>query len=230
MILDNKGIICGRINTVKKVYRQLIKRLIKILDGFDYAILSPDISDRSVVLVKIALRTTDRISFLRELKEATPFQIVLNKLDKTVLIAELETDKYITFELYHFFHSDRLTYLDIEEVLRHRTYNGVHYIPAWEHLLEFAILNSFLNEEGLGQDIIDGFKDLHVFLQEDLLDNFNAKYDTAFNSIYDLRDYRPTIESHLQKRLKTFPSNKFAKRVQLRWLNIKRLLKRSAVY
>ncbi len=211
-------------------YKQLIKKLIKILDSFDYVMLSPGILSQQIAVLKVALRTDNRAAFLRQLQKIIPFQVVQNKLDKTVLTTDLEKDTFITIELYHFFHSDRLTYLDIEAVLRNRVYGKNYYTPSWEHLIEFSILNSFLNKGSLNQAFIDRFKDLHVFLQEGLLDYFNTKFDTAFNAIYELSDYRSTIEDHFRKRLKQSPTNKFAKRVQLRWINMKRLLKRPAIY
>jgi len=212
-------------------YIQLTKALINTLEHFDYTLLSPSINSQELPVIKVAIRSKERKFFLDTLAENIDFQIVQSKLDSTILTADLGTNQFLTIEVYHFFHVDRLTYLDAKEVMANRKLwdNGL-YIPTLEHLLEFSILNSFLNEEGLNDSVIKQFEDLHIFLQEGLLDYINTKYDTYFNSLYDLVDYKETIDNHFRKQLKQFPANKFANRMKLGWVNVKQLFKRSAVF
>jgi len=211
-------------------YIQLANTLISTLENFDYTLLTPGITSQEFSIIKISIPSKVRESFLQSLAETTDFQVIQSKLDTTILTTDLDKDQIITLEIYHYFHSDRLTYLNPKEVYNNRQlWDGV-YIPKLEHLLEFSILNSFLNEEGLSRQIIKQFEDLHIFLQEGLLDSFNTKYDTFFTSLHDLVDYKETIENHFRKQLKQFPANKFSNRVKLGWVNMKQLLKRSAVF
>lgn len=212
-------------------YLQLIKELTTTLDLFDYALLTPGITSQVLPVIKLAIPSKERDVFQQQLAEKIDFQVIQSKLDTTILTVDLDQNQFLTIELYHFFHVDRMTYLDIKEVLANKKQSekGL-YIPKLEHLLEFSILNSFFHEEGLSDHIINRFEDLHIFLQEGLLDYFNAKYDTYFNSLYDLSDYKETMDNHFRKQLKQFPVNKFANRMKLGWVNMKRLLKRSAVF
>jgi len=212
-------------------YLQLIKELTTTLDFFDYTLLTPGITSQVLPVIKLAVRSKEREIFQQKLAEKIDFQVIQSKLDSTILTVDLDKSQFITIELYHFFHVDRMTYLDIEAVLANKKQSekGL-YIPKLEHLLEFSILNSFFHEEGLSDQIINRFEDLHIFLQEGLLDYFNTKYDTYFNSLYDLSDYKEMIDNHFRKQLKQFPANKFANRMKLGWINMKRLLKRSAVF
>ncbi len=212
-------------------YLQLVKELTTTLDFFDYTLLTPGITSHFMPVIKLAIRSKERDVFQQKLAEKVDFHIVQSKLDTTILTVDLETDQFLTIELYHFFHEDRLIYLNIEEVLANKKQSekGL-FIPKLEHLLEFSILNSFFHEEGLSDKIIKRFEDLHIFLQEGLLEQFNTKYDTYFNSLYDLSDYKEMMSNHFRKQLKQFPVNKLANRVKLGWVNVKRLLKRSAVF
>lgn len=216
---------------LKTNYLHLVKELINTLQHFNYTLLSPSINSHELSVIKVAIRSKERKVFLKTLAENITFQIVQSKLDSTILTTDLTANQFVTIEVYHFFHVDRLTYLDAKEVMEHRKLwdNGL-YIPKLEHLLEFSILNSFLNEEGLNDSVIKQFEDLHIFLQEGLLDYFNTKYDTYFNSLYDLVDYKETISNHFRKQLKQFPANKFANRMKLGWVNVKQLFKRSAIF
>lgn len=215
---------------LQQKYKQLANALITTLKDFDYTLLTPSITNQYFPIIKLSLRSRERESFLQNLTESLDFQVVQSKLDATTLTTELENGQLITIEIYHYFHSDRLTYLNAKEVFKHRqVWDGV-YTPKLEHLLEFSILNSFLNEEGLDRKIIRQFEDLHIFLQEGLLDYFNTKYDTFFTSLHDLVDYKETVENHFRKQLRQFPANKFSNRMRLGWVNIKQLLKRSAVF
>ena len=212
-------------------YLQLVKELTTTLDFFDYTLLTPGITSHFLPVIKLAIRSKERENFQQKLAEKIDFQVVQSKLDTTILTVDLGATQFLTIELYHFFHEDRLIYLNIEEVLANKKQSekGL-FIPKLEHLLEFSILNSFFHEEGLSDKIIKRFEDLHIFLQEGLLESFNTKYDTYFNSLYDLSDYKEMMGNHFRKQLKQFPVNKFANRVKLGWVNMKRLLKRSAVF
>ncbi len=211
-------------------YLQLANALITTLKNFDYTLLTPSITSQEFPIIKFSIPSKERETFLHAFAESTDFQVIQSKLDTTILTVELGTAQLLTLEVYHYFHSDRLTYLNPKEVYNNRQlWDGV-YIPKLEHLLEFSILNSFLNEEGLSPQIIRQFEDLHIFLQEGLLDYFNTKYDTFFTNLHELADYKETIENHFRKQLKQFPANKFSNRVKLGWVNMKQLLKRSAVF
>jgi len=211
-------------------YLQLADALVATLQNFDYTLLTPGITSQSFAVIKVALLAKDRDTFLQNLVEKTDFQVIQSRFDTTILTADLPKDELVTLEIYHHFHSDRLIYLNPTEVLQHRQQSNGVYVPKLEHLLEFSILNSFLNEQGLSRTIIRQFEDLHIFLQEGLLDYFNQKYDTFFNSLHELTDYKETIENHFRKQLKQFPANKFTNRMRLGWVNMKQLMKKSAVF
>lgn len=216
---------------LRQNYLQLLKELTATLNFFDYTLFTPGITNRFTPVIKLAIRSKEREIFQQKLAEKLDFQVIQSKLDRTILTVDLGKSEFLTIELYHFFHEDRLTYLNIEDVFANKKLSekGL-FIPKLEHLLEFSILNSFFQEEGINDAIINHFEDLHIFLQEGLLDYFNTKYDTYFNSLYDLSDYKEVMGNHFRKQLKQFPVNKFANRVKLGWVNMKRLLKRSAVF
>ena len=211
-------------------YLQLADALVKTLQNFDYTLLTPGITSQPFAVIKVALSMKDRDAFLQNLAKNTDFQVIQRRFDTTIFTADLPKDQLVTLEVYHYFHSDRLTYLNPTEVFQKRQLSNGVYVPKLEHLLEFSILNSFLNEQGLSRAIIRQFEDLHIFLQEGLLESFNQKYDTFFNNLHELTEYKETIENHFRKQLKQFPANKFSNRVKLGWVNIKQVLKRSAVF
>ncbi|MEM1121231.1 MAG: hypothetical protein AAGJ18_12340 [Bacteroidota bacterium] len=211
-------------------YLQLTEALLTTLQRFNYTLLTPSITNEPCATVKVALPIKDRDAFLQKLVKETNFQVIQSRFDTTILTADLPKDQLVTLELHHHFHVDRLTYLNLAEVLQHRQKSNGIYVPNLEHLLEFSILNSFLNEQGLSRTIIRQFEDLHVFLQEGLLDYFNQKYDTYFSSWYELADYKETIDNHFRKQLKQFPANRFVNRMRLGWVNMKQLMKKSAVF
>ncbi|MEM6321753.1 MAG: hypothetical protein AAF960_29100 [Bacteroidota bacterium] len=212
-------------------YQQLTSELLDTLEDFNYALLTPSLLSAKLPVLKIALRSRERGVFLRRLANKITYQLVQSKLDSTILTVDLEKGQFVTIELYHYFHIDRLTYLDAAAVLEQKRKSSKnYYLPKLEHLLEFRVINSFLNGEGLSDRIIKHFDDLHILLQEGLLDYFNTKYDTYFSSLYELAEYKETVANHFRKQLKQFPANRLANRMRLRWVNLKRFLKRSAVY
>lgn len=209
-------------------YTNILK---SVLASFEHALLIPSMDRFSMPIQKVALRSKDREPFLQELSDVLEFEIIQSKHDSTILTTTLSDNQLITVELYHFFYSGRLIYLDIETLFEHcGTQNYAQNIPKWEHLLEFNIFNSFLNEQGLENFFIRQFEGLHIFLQEGLLDFFNTKYNTQLSSLDELSEYKEPFENHLRKQLKQLPGNKFSNRIKLDWLNTKNLLRRSAIF
>ena len=102
---------------LRQNYLQLIKELTTTLDSFDYTLLTPGITNHFLPVIKLAIRSKEREVFQQKLAEKLDFQVIQSKLDTTILTVGLGKEEFITIELYHFFHEDRLTYLNIEEVL-----------------------------------------------------------------------------------------------------------------
>ena len=212
-------------------YPKIKTVLSESLSDFDYVLLTPFAGQRVPDTLKIGLPSKDRRTFLQVLETTLDFQVVHSKLDRTILTVERDSEAFLTIELYHFFHEGRLAYLSMEELLESRRRDAQNwFVPDWDHLLEFTILNSFFEETGLTDDFVRQFDDLHVFLQEGLMDFFNQKYDTYFTGLDELTEHRETIENHFRKQLRQFPANKLSNRLRLGWTNVKQFLKRSAVY
>ena len=154
---------------------------------------------------------------LQKYTESNNIQVFSTFRNSKALI-ELTDQTKVTIEFVHKLVHKSLVYLDEEEVLEKRVMNkgGVN-IPAIEHLFEYTILKNFLNNESLSREEFKYFEDFHVLVKEDLLEYFNMKYGTNFSNFYQLTDYNPRQRQIIIKNLNTAPTNKFLKKINVRW-------------
>ena len=133
-------------------------------------------------------------------------------------LIELKDGTKVVIEFVHKLVHKSLAYLDEEDILNRRviTQDGIS-VPAIEHLFEYTILKNFLNNQSLTKAEFEYFEDFHVLVKEDLLEYFNMKYGTSFLNFYQLTDYDPKQRQYIVKNLKTAPTNKFLKKVNVRW-------------
>ena len=125
--------------------------------------------------------------------------------------------------------SKNLFFLEAENVLTRRVQqeNGV-YISCVEHLLEYSLLNAFLNRKGIAEEEYRFFKEFHILVQEDLVEFFNEKYQTDFKDLYALTVYRSDAKDAIIQRLKEMPLNRLTKIMHIRWYNFLGNLRREA--
>jgi hypothetical protein len=90
------------------------------------------------------------------------------------------------------------------------------YIPSIEHLFEYVVLQSWIEYKGISDRFVRFFEELHVLVQEDLLDYFNQKYKTHFLSIDDLSEFKISQRGMIIKSLERNPANGFMQNVRMR--------------
>ena len=87
------------------------------------------------------------------------------------------------------------------------------YMPNVEDLFEFAVLNSFLNDQGLPIQYLNYFEDFHFFVKEGLLEFFNNKYQTNFSNLDDLSGFDLRTKESILKKLEEVPNNQLPKNI-----------------
>lgn len=97
--------------------------------------------------------------------------------------------------------------------VRHRS--GI-YMPSIAHLFEYAVLQCWMRRHGLTDRYIQFFEELHVLVQEDLLDYFNQKYGTSFMSLYELSEFQTLQYEMMLSVLKRDPTNGFMQNVRVK--------------
>lgn len=113
-----------------------------------------------------------------------------------------------------------LTYMDASDVLDRRALTSQgYYVPCLEHQFEESVLHAFLNNNGLKEKHYDYFNDFHVLLQNDLVEFFNKKYKTNFSSLFSLTDFNSYERTKMEESIKSFPFNRFIRKMNVRWHN-----------
>ena len=206
---------------VRKNFHEYLLNLLNQREYVLLNILPRDISESKGDLEYQILLKKEDVKLLSEglqkYTESNNIQVFSTFRNSKALI-ELTDQTKVTIEFVHKLVHKSLVYLDEEEVLEKRVMNkgGVN-IPAIEHLFEYTILKNFLNNESLSREEFKYFEDFHVLVKEDLLEYFNMKYGTNFSNFYQLTDYNPRQRQIIIKNLNTAPTNKFLKKINVRW-------------
>ena len=169
---------------------------------------------------QILLRKDDLPSIVEKLQaftELSNIQVFTTfRISKALL--ELKDSTKVIIEFVHKLVHKSLAYLDEEELFARRiTKESGWSIPSIEHLFEYTIMNNFLNSQSLTKEEFEYFEDFHILVKEDLLEYFNMKYGTTFSNFYQLTDYDPDQKQNIVKNLKTAPTNRFLKKINVRW-------------
>ncbi|MEM8907388.1 MAG: hypothetical protein AAGD05_06030 [Bacteroidota bacterium] len=90
-------------------------------------------------------------------------------------------------------------------------------VPAIEHLFEYLVLNNYLNHQGIGEATYGYFCEFHILVKEGLIEYFNQKYQTNFETLAQLTDFRDSNRLAIIKSLKSWPMNQLKNNIQLRW-------------
>lgn len=169
---------------------------------------------------QILLRKEDLGSIVEALQqhaEKSNIQVFTTfRISKALL--ELEDNTKVTIEFVHKLVHKSLAFLNEEEILEKRIKpeNGFN-LPSIEHQFEYTVLKNFLNQQSLSKAEFEYFEDFHILVKEDLLEYFNLKYGTTFSSFYQLTDYNTKQRQNIIKNLETAPTNKFLKKINVRW-------------
>ncbi len=184
-------------------------------------ILPEDIaSSKRDLVYQILLRKEDLGTIVEDLQkyaELSNIQVFTTfRVSKAFL--EFPNNLKVEIEFVHKLVHKSLAYLDEEELLGRRVIaeNGLS-IPSIEHIFEYTILKNFLTNQSLTKEEFEYFEDFHVLVKEDLLEYFNMKYGTNFSNFYQLTDYDSAQRQNIVKNLKTAPTNRFLRKVNVRW-------------
>jgi len=153
----------------------------------------------------------EKFSELANIQVFTTFRI-----SKAIL--EFKDSSKVAIEFVHKLVHKSLAYLDEEVILDRRVVrdNGLS-VPSLEDLFEYTILKNFLNGQSLTKEEFEYFEDFHVLIKEDLLEYFNMKYGTTFSNFYQLTDYNLKQRQNIVKNLDSAPTNRFIKKINVRW-------------
>ena len=177
-------------------------------------------TSKNELVYQILLKKEDLGSLVEDLQnyaELSNIQ-VFTTFHISKAIIELKDSTKIVIEFVHKLVHKSLAYLDEEDLLGHSVSKDKKLnTPSIEHLFEYTILKNFLNNQSLTKKEFEHFEDFHVLVKEDLLEYFNMKYGTTFSNFYQLTDYDPKQRQFIVKNLKTAPTNKFMKKVNVRW-------------
>ena len=211
--------------------KETLARLINLLGNFEYTILDfPLIVFGRKLSTKVLLAKTDLhilIDKIKQLPGIESIQLSSNNNNARVNIA-LQNRTALIVDVFHEFKHNRLGYLSPEEVMqvKREIKEGV-FLPSYEHQLEFAVLGSFLAGRGLEDGYFKYFNEMHFLIQDDLLDNFNRKFNTNFSNLYSLTIFSENQKQNMIKVLKTMPYNSLFNQINVRWHNFLGVLRQA---
>ncbi|MFK7807826.1 MAG: hypothetical protein AB8F74_08530 [Saprospiraceae bacterium] len=207
--------------------KRFTDRLFELLKNYKYVLFNYDLLFNRKEKEDLALE------FLLDQKEVTPLLNQLKQEDHDVqhiklsssfrfskAVIKFKDQSSLRILFIHKLMHKTLTYMDASVVLEKRALtSGGFYIPSLEHQFEDSVLHAYLNNTGLKEKHYLYFNDFHVLIQEDLLEFFNTKYGTSFPSLFSLTDFYSVEKVQMVEQLKTFPFNRFMKKMNVRWHN-----------
>jgi len=201
-------------------------RLFELLNEYDYVLFNYDVNDfrkvRGELTFEFLLRRDDVSGLLIGLKQVASIRNikVSSNFRFSQVLVMFNDDTSLRMVFLHKFMHKTLTYMDEEAVLERRVLaESGYYLPCIEHQFENVVLHDYLNNGGLKEKYYNYFKEFHVMIQEDLLEFFNKKYGTEFQTVYSLTDFKESERTQIEKHLKALPLNRFVKKVNIRWHN-----------
>ena len=202
------------------------KQLFELLLDFKYVLFNYDLllarRVKEDMSLEFLLDKRDVSSLLNQLKQLdTVLHIKLSSNFRfSNVVIQFKDETSLRMLIIHKLMYKTLTYLDEVQVLEKRVLTSEGYfVPCMEHQFEESVLHAYLNHTGLKEKHFRYFNDFHVLVQEDLLEFINKKYGTCFHSLFSITDFRPTEREKITECLKTFPFNRFMKKVNVRWHN-----------
>ncbi len=173
-------------------------------------------TNKLTVLVRIK-DLSDLIDELRKIQGLSGIKVSAKQNGKEIVL-QLQNDEIFTLFLQVSFKINGVNYLDIEDVFQSRRFTNYGFATAKEeHLLEFGLLSAYLNRKPVPEEALRYFEEMHILIQEDLLDYVSDKYDADFSAFSEMGDFEITHYHTIVKRLKAMPMNSFFRRVNIRW-------------
>ena len=193
--------------------RQRVYALLNILPK-DIANIKGDLVYQTLIRKEDLEKVVEGLQKYSELANIQVFTTF--RISKAIL--EFKDSTSVVIEFVHKLVHKSLAYLDEEDILARRVIrdNGLS-VPSIEDLFEYTILKNFLSNQSLTKEEFEYFEDFHILIKEDLLEYFNMKYGTTFSNFYQLTDYDPKQRQHIVKNLDSAPTNKFMKKINVRW-------------
>jgi len=153
------------------------------------------------------LSSSDRILSMRinENKGRTKLQI------RTI------DNKLIKVQFIHEFLTKSLCYMDKDAIFesRVRDDDGI-FVPTNFKLLEYALLNNFLNDQGITEEQFDYFDSLNFKVKVDLIETFNDIYNTNFPSVFLLSCFDEDEKYEMIKHVKVLPQNRLINQMNVK--------------
>ena len=126
-------------------------------------------------------------------------------------------NQLIKVQFIHEFLTKSLCYMDKEVVFdsRVRDDDGI-FVPTNFKLLEYALLNSFLNDQGITEEQFDYFDSLNFKVKVDLIETFNEIYNTNFPSVFLLSCFDEDEKYEMIKHVKVLPQNRLINQMNVK--------------
>ena len=136
---------------------------------------------------------------------------------KTKLQIKTIHDKLIKVAFIHEFLNKALCYMDKNSVFESRVRNedGI-FVPSNFKLLEYALLSSFLNNQGITEKQFDYFDSLNFKVKVDLIETFNDIYNTNFPSVFLLSCFDEDEKYEMIKHVKVLPENRLINQMNVK--------------
>ena len=191
------------------------KHLFDTLNQYDYVLLKfiensvYDVAESSDLDILINQKNLQVIlSKLRAFKGITNWK-ESRKTSMIQLFIYFEDGKFLQVDLLYKFIRTNLIYLNKENIIKHRVKTTQDiYTYSNKHLFEHVILFSFLNFAGLPKKYINYFRLKTYAEQQQLLNEFNTKYDTTITEIKDLQKFDKEIRSKVYQKCLLLDENK----------------------
>lgn len=123
---------------------------------------------------------------------------------------KLQSGEILILRFVHHLQHQGLVLIPIKTLVEmtSRTPSGAK-IPSMLHLFEYNVLKDFLHKHGLKRASFNYFSDLHYLTRADLIEAFNDKYHTTFNSLasftlYENRTHNIMIQALRGKSWNTY--------------------------
>ena len=222
-------------NPLLKERSEFIVYLYDLLSEFEYLFLSQANPQRVKIQPELALNVLIKRSNMEALLNGIKsHQSVRNikvssRFSNSATIITLKNDLEVLIDFQHKFIYKSVVFMDEQEMLERRIKRNDLYFLNVENAFEYKILNGFLNKEGVSDEDYLFFNELHFLIQEDLLESFNAKYNTNFRSLISLTSFTSRQKNNMLKSLENMPVNKFVKKVNVRWHNFVGNLKQARI-
>ncbi len=173
-----------------------------------------DVNGNSILISKINM--DEVIQQLSSADRVLSIRINENK-GRTKLQIRTIDNNLIKVEFIHEFLNKSLCYMDKDIVFesRVRDDDGI-FVPTNFKLLEYALLNNFLNDSGISEEQFDYFDSLNFKDKVDLIETFNEIYNTNFPSVFLLSCFDEDEKYEMIKHVKVLPQNRLINQMNVK--------------